>query len=282
MAKFFGKIGYAISKDVRPGVWDGEITEREYFGDLIRNTSRYQTSNKLNDDINISNEISIVADPFAYQNFHAMRYVEFMGAKWKDQWDAFYEKETSDMEATNAFWKDQWSKWFSTQTEEIQKSYLAWEKQWNDWYAAQTADMQETSAYWKQLWATWFNEYTNNNTSEMAAWRENAQALFDEWFQQLKDTLSKDVEANLANQILELQKRTSILEEIVEGIRTEFTVYNNLYDNGYENYDNLLDSSEGTIIDSNVDPIVARAYSSSLILDSNGQPIDGRVIFCIR
>ena len=44
MAKFFGKIGYAISKDVRPGVWDGEITEREYFGDLIRNTSRYQTS----------------------------------------------------------------------------------------------------------------------------------------------------------------------------------------------------------------------------------------------
>ena len=68
MAKFFGKIGYAVSKDVRPGVWDGEITEREYFGDLIRNTSRYQTSDKLNDDINISNEISIVADPFAYQN----------------------------------------------------------------------------------------------------------------------------------------------------------------------------------------------------------------------
>ena len=59
MAKFFGKIGYAVSKDVRPGVWDGEITEREYFGDLIRNTSRYQTSDKLNDDINISNAIRI-------------------------------------------------------------------------------------------------------------------------------------------------------------------------------------------------------------------------------
>ena len=142
--------------------------------------------------------------------------------------------------------------------------------------------MQETNTYWKQLWASWFNEYTNDNTSEMAAWRENAQALFDEWFQQLKDTLSEDVEANLANQILELQERTKILEEIVDGIRTEFTVYNKLYDNGYENYDNLLDSSEGTIIDSNVDPIVARAYSSSLILDSNGQPIDGRVIFCIK
>lgn len=48
------------------------------------------------------------------------------------------------------------------------------------------------------------------------------------------------------------------------------------------NHDKLLDSSDGTIIDSDIDPIVARAYSSSLILDSNGQPIDGRVIFCIR
>lgn len=175
--------------------------------------------------------------------------------------------EKMSIDALVAQWKDQWSKWFNAQTEEIQQSYLDWEKQWNDWYATQTADMQETNAYWKQLWATWFNEYTNNNTSEMAAWRENAQALFDEWFQQLKDTLSENVEANLANQILELQERTKILEEIVEGIRTEFTVYNKLYDNGYENHDKLL---------------VARAYSSSLILDSNGQPIDGRVIFCIR
>lgn len=208
--------------------------------------------------------------------------IDALVAQWKDQWDAFYEKETSDMEATNSFWKDQWSKWFNAQTEEIQQSYLDWEKQWNDWYATQTADMQETNSYWKQLWATWFNEYTNNNTSEMAAWRENAQALFDEWFQQLKDTLSENVEANLANQILELQERTKILEEIVEGIRTEFTVYNKLYDNGYENHDKLLDSSDGTIIDSDIEPIVARAYSSSLILDSNGQPIDGRVIFCIR
>lgn len=83
MAKFFGKIGYAVSNTTHPGVWDNEITEREYFGELIRNTSRYQTTDKLNDDINISNEISIVADPFAYQNFHVMRYVEFMGTKWK-------------------------------------------------------------------------------------------------------------------------------------------------------------------------------------------------------
>lgn len=59
------------------------IVEDMYFGDLTRNTRRLQSTETLNDDINIANEISIVADPFANENFHAMRYVGFMGAKWK-------------------------------------------------------------------------------------------------------------------------------------------------------------------------------------------------------
>lgn len=83
MAKFYGLIGYAVTEEISPGVWAEQIKERQYFGDLIRDTRRLQGSENLNDDINISNEISIVADPFAYQNFHSMRYVEFMGAKWK-------------------------------------------------------------------------------------------------------------------------------------------------------------------------------------------------------
>lgn len=83
MAKFYGKIGYAETVETVPGAWSESITERDYFGELIRNTRRLQTGDKLNDDINVANEISIIADPFATENFHAMRYVEFMGAKWK-------------------------------------------------------------------------------------------------------------------------------------------------------------------------------------------------------
>ena len=86
MAKFYGVIGYAETnetKETAPGVWREEITERTYFGDVGRNTRRLQSSDHINDDINIANEISIVADPYAYENFHSMRYVEFMGAKWK-------------------------------------------------------------------------------------------------------------------------------------------------------------------------------------------------------
>lgn len=83
MAKWFGKVGYATLVETRPGVWEEQITERNYYGDVIRNIRNLASSVDLNDDINISNEISIVADPFANQNFHSMRYVEFMGTKWK-------------------------------------------------------------------------------------------------------------------------------------------------------------------------------------------------------
>lgn len=83
MAKFYGEIGYAETVETKPGVWTEQITKRNYYGELIRNTRRLQTVSQLNDNINVANEISILADPYANENFHSMRYVEFMGAKWK-------------------------------------------------------------------------------------------------------------------------------------------------------------------------------------------------------
>lgn len=61
-------------------------------------------------------------------------------AQWESQWSTFFNKETSDMSATNAFWKQQWSSWFNVQTAEIQEAYLNWEEQWTDWFEAQTSD----------------------------------------------------------------------------------------------------------------------------------------------
>lgn len=83
MPKFCGNIGYAISKETAPGVWTEDIVERQYFGDIYRNTRKLQSGNQVNDSIDISNEISILSDPFANENFHSMRYVTYMGAKWK-------------------------------------------------------------------------------------------------------------------------------------------------------------------------------------------------------
>lgn len=83
MAKFYGVIGFAETEETSPGVWKETITERNYYGDLIRNTRRLQTTDQINDNINIANEISIVSDPYANEHFHSMRYAEFQGAKWK-------------------------------------------------------------------------------------------------------------------------------------------------------------------------------------------------------
>ena len=83
MAKFYGEIGFGTSIETSPGVYEDQVTTRNYYGDLIKNTRRLQSSGSVNDDVNISNQISIVADPYANENFYAMRYVKFMGAKWK-------------------------------------------------------------------------------------------------------------------------------------------------------------------------------------------------------
>lgn len=83
MGKFCGLIGYTKTSEKVPGVWSEVVTERKYRGDIIRDSRRYQSSDNLNDNITISNHISIVADPFAYENFYAMRYIKWMGVSWK-------------------------------------------------------------------------------------------------------------------------------------------------------------------------------------------------------
>jgi len=83
MAKFFGSIGYAETTETAPGVWTENVTERNYFGDVLKNTRRLEAGENLNDNLAINNIISIVADPFAYQHFHAVRYVKWMGVSWK-------------------------------------------------------------------------------------------------------------------------------------------------------------------------------------------------------
>jgi len=84
MAKFFGVIGYAESYEERPGVWMDRIIERTYTGELLRNVGNWvPSSNSTNDNLNLSNQVSVLTDPYAMENSHLMKYVEFMGHKWK-------------------------------------------------------------------------------------------------------------------------------------------------------------------------------------------------------
>ena len=83
MAKYYGRIGYAETIETVPGVWEEVITERNYYGDVMRNSRRWETGESLNDNLVVSNSISIVADDYAYAHFAYIRYVEWMGALWK-------------------------------------------------------------------------------------------------------------------------------------------------------------------------------------------------------
>lgn len=83
MAKYYGTVGYAVTEETAPDVWQETITERQYSGDILRLTRKWEGSERLNDNLNVSNRISILADPFAYDNFHLIRYCTWMGTKWK-------------------------------------------------------------------------------------------------------------------------------------------------------------------------------------------------------
>lgn len=83
MAKYCGMIGFGVTAKTAPGVRTPQIEERKYYGDILDDTRKWESGEQTNDDFNIANKISIIADKFAAQNLNAMRYATFMGIKWK-------------------------------------------------------------------------------------------------------------------------------------------------------------------------------------------------------
>lgn len=81
MAKYCGVIGYAVSSGT-DGIWTETMVERKYCGDVVKNNRRIMAPDKVNSDVTVTNQISIVSDPYALQNVNAIRYATYMGAKW--------------------------------------------------------------------------------------------------------------------------------------------------------------------------------------------------------
>ena len=81
--KFYGPVGYGESVETAPGVWVDSIVEYNYYGDVIRNSRKLDSGDKVNDDISVGNSISIIADAYANEHFFAMKYVKWAGVLWK-------------------------------------------------------------------------------------------------------------------------------------------------------------------------------------------------------
>lgn len=83
MAKYYGMIGFATQQETKPGIWEDVIEERPYKGDVLRNGRRYDHAEGINDNFTITNQFSIVSDAFLYSHIPALRYLEYMGSKFK-------------------------------------------------------------------------------------------------------------------------------------------------------------------------------------------------------
>lgn len=83
MAKFSGKIGYAIQVESKPGVWTNQIVEKSYRGDFVLKQQRWETTEAVNNNLTLDNSVSIIADPYAYTNLGFMKYIIIGGKKWK-------------------------------------------------------------------------------------------------------------------------------------------------------------------------------------------------------
>ena len=82
--KYYDKIGFWIDDvEIRPGVDRPQIIEKYYAGDILENRQRWDQSGYQNDNLVVKNRISIIADTYFNQNISSIKYVTFMGVKWK-------------------------------------------------------------------------------------------------------------------------------------------------------------------------------------------------------
>lgn len=81
MARFCGIIGFASTEQTIPGVWSEKIIEKRVYGDVIKNRQKTVSSN-INTESIISNEFSILANPYIQDNIPNIRYIQYRGVKW--------------------------------------------------------------------------------------------------------------------------------------------------------------------------------------------------------
>lgn len=83
MAKYHGIIGFVANIETQPGFYNNIATEKKYSGDVKRLTRRLESSSDICKTPNADIQISILADSFAYKNWHMIRYVEWNDAFWE-------------------------------------------------------------------------------------------------------------------------------------------------------------------------------------------------------
>lgn len=81
--KYYGNLGFVEYEEVQPGLFKETIREYPYYGDSVRVISHWQGAEKVTDDVKLNNQISVLLDPYALENYANLRYITFMNSKWE-------------------------------------------------------------------------------------------------------------------------------------------------------------------------------------------------------
>lgn len=83
MARFSGNIGFSLTKETEPGIWEAQITERPYKGDikqdLVKNSPMVDS---VNQSVIYQNRYEIMVDSFFKEHQHEVLYVKLGEVRW--------------------------------------------------------------------------------------------------------------------------------------------------------------------------------------------------------
>lgn len=158
--------------------------------------------------------------------------------------------DTVNIDALLDQWQDQYLVFYEEQTEKMISDNEEWNARLNEWYDTYSSEMNDVAEYWKALWHEWYHMYTNSSAEEFSNWKNQQKEAYTEWLEELQTMLEPDIATNLANEVTDLKKRVSELEQIIEDLESNYTIYSPIRDS-----------------------------DNDFITDSEGDPIKGSVIF---
>lgn len=82
MAKWYGKVGFSYVEETEPGIMSPVAEARPYVGDVLRNRVQVVSGEKVNSDITVNNQLSMIADPYMNQHLGDIRYASFNNTNW--------------------------------------------------------------------------------------------------------------------------------------------------------------------------------------------------------
>ena len=84
MAKMYTVVGYVETVETERGIHETQVTTRECVVDVLRLSKSWESSKDgVNDNINVNNEFSMLADPYALAHFHSMKFINLWGTPWE-------------------------------------------------------------------------------------------------------------------------------------------------------------------------------------------------------